>query len=60
MIHYCIAQVDRGEPILVQEVECSKGDSLSDLQERIHAVEHTLLVKAIVKLTQAMVAAKSS
>lgn len=44
----------------MQEVECSKGDSLSDLQERIHAVEHTLLVKAIVKLTQAMVAAKSS
>lgn len=60
MIHYCIAEVDRGEPILVQEVECSKDDSLSDLEERIHGVEHQLLVKAIVKLTQEMIKAKSS
>lgn len=60
MIHYCIAEVDRGEPILVQEVECSKDDSLSDLQERIHSVEHNLLVRAVAQLTHDMIKGKSA
>ena len=32
MIHYVIQQVDRGEPIVTQEVEIRPEDSLQDLE----------------------------
>lgn len=32
MIHYVIQEVDRGTPIVTQEVEISSDDSLEDLQ----------------------------
>jgi phosphoribosylglycinamide formyltransferase len=54
MIHYVISEVDRGEPILVREVECIEGESLEELEGRIHDVEHEIIVKgtglAIVEL----------
>jgi len=40
MIHYVIAAVDRGTPIIVREIEMIKGESLEDLENRMHAVEH--------------------
>ena len=46
MVHYCIAEVDMGEPILVEEVRCHEGESLEQLEDRIHDVEHALIVKA--------------
>jgi len=46
MIHYCIAEVDMGSPILIEEIECREGESLEQLEDRIHAVEHVLIVKA--------------
>jgi phosphoribosylglycinamide formyltransferase len=45
MIHYVIAEVDRGEPIVVQQVEIRKTDSLDDLKQRIRAKEHKAIVK---------------
>ena len=45
MIHYVISAVDRGEPIIVRQIECRKGESLEELQERIHGEEHTLIVE---------------
>lgn len=47
MVHYVVDEVDRGEPIVVREVEMRKGDSLGDLEERVHAVEHGVLVEAV-------------
>ena len=44
MIHYVIEEVDEGEPILVREVEINKGESLEELEERIHKVEHVAIV----------------
>lgn len=44
MIHYVIDAVDRGTPIIVREIEMIKGESLEDLTERIHAVEHVEIV----------------
>ena len=32
MIHYVIREVDRGEPIITQEVEIRPSDSLQNLQ----------------------------
>ncbi|PVU90066.1 hypothetical protein BB561_005035 [Smittium simulii] len=50
MVHHVIAQVDRGEMILSEEIPIEFGDSLKDLENKIHAVEHKLLPLAIEKL----------
>ena len=50
MVHFVIAEVDRGQPILVEKVDCRAGDSLEDLENRIHGVEHVLLVRAAAKV----------
>ncbi|OMJ09877.1 Phosphoribosylglycinamide formyltransferase [Smittium culicis] len=52
MVHHVVAQVDRGEPILSEKVMIQKGDTLEDLENRIHAVEHLLLPKAVTKLLE--------
>ncbi|RPB01071.1 phosphoribosylglycinamide formyltransferase [Choiromyces venosus 120613-1] len=44
MIHHVITAVDRGAPIIVREIEMIKGESLEDLENRIHAVEHIEIV----------------
>ncbi|WVQ85325.1 hypothetical protein IAT38_007490 [Cryptococcus sp. DSM 104549] len=44
MVHRVVAEVDRGEPLLVREVEIKKEDKLEDLEERIHSVEHEIIV----------------
>ncbi|RPA86819.1 phosphoribosylglycinamide formyltransferase [Ascobolus immersus RN42] len=45
MVHYVIGEVDRGEPIVVRDVEMKVGESLDDLEARIHAVEHEAIVE---------------
>ena len=45
MMHHVISEVDMGDPILTQEVEIMGSSSLSDLGERIHKVEHELIVE---------------
>lgn len=49
MAHYVIAEVDRGTPIIIQEIEY-KGENLEQLQERIHSHEHGLITKATAKV----------
>ncbi|XAO23322.1 hypothetical protein I312_102100 [Cryptococcus bacillisporus CA1280] len=44
MVHRVVAEVDRGEPLLVKEVEIKVDDKLQDLEERIHSVEHEIIV----------------
>lgn len=46
-MHYVVDEVDRGEPIVVREVEIRSGDSLGDLEERVHEVERGGLVEAV-------------
>lgn len=45
MIHKVIAEVDRGEPILVCEIDLKIGESLDDYEDRVHKVEHIAIVK---------------
>lgn len=59
MVHYVIDQVDRGEPILVREIECREGEDLHQLEERIHSHEHELIVEATAQVAQQLVAQKS-
>lgn len=49
MIHYVISEVDRGEPILVEEVECRDCQTESELEEKIHKVEWKLIVHGTAK-----------
>ena len=56
MIHYVIEEVDRGEPILIQEIECKNGEDLHQLQERFHAQEHELIVNATAKVVSMLMA----
>jgi phosphoribosylglycinamide formyltransferase len=58
MVHYVIAQVDRGEPILVREIECREGEDLHQLEERIHSHEHELIVEATAKVAGEVLARK--
>lgn len=45
MIHYVIAEVDMGEPIVQAPVEIEGCQDLPALQERIHEAEHKLIVQ---------------
>ena len=38
-------EVDCGEPIITEEVELKKDESLKDLESRMHTVEHRLIVE---------------
>ncbi len=60
MIHYVVEEVDRGAPVLTQEIQIQDGESLEDLEKRIHGYEHELIVKATALLAQKIVAAKGS
>lgn len=58
MIHYVIAEVDRGQPIMTREVECVEGEPLEGLEQRIHSHEHDLIVDATAKLAGDILAKK--
>ncbi|GAA6062986.1 hypothetical protein JCM10212_005809 [Sporobolomyces blumeae] len=47
MVHRVIPLLDAGEPVVVKEVEMKEGESLSELEERIHKVEHVAIVEAV-------------
>ena len=49
MIHYVISEVDRGEPILVEEVSCQDCENEGQLEEKIHKVEWQLIVRGTAK-----------
>ncbi|KAG8928317.1 hypothetical protein FRC01_006132, partial [Tulasnella sp. 417] len=52
MVHYVVQEVDRGEPIVVKEIELKQGESLEDLEARIHQVEHVAIVEATKKVLE--------
>lgn len=49
MIHYVIAAVDEGKPILVKEIELKKDETLEQYEERVHSVEHEAIVEGTKK-----------
>ena len=58
MVHYVIAEVDRGAPILTREIECREGEPLEGLETRIHALEHELIVDATAKVVREITEAR--
>jgi phosphoribosylglycinamide formyltransferase len=47
MVHEVIEQIDAGKVIATQTVPCKAGDSLDDLNQRMHKAEHELIVRAV-------------
>ncbi|KAI9318456.1 phosphoribosylglycinamide formyltransferase [Dichotomocladium elegans] len=58
MVHKVIADVDRGEVILQRQVPIEKSDSLADLEERIHSVEHQIIVEGAQKFLDELLSNK--
>ncbi len=50
MIHRVIPELDAGEPVIVRTVPIREGDSLEQLEQRIHEVEHEAIVQAVRKV----------
>jgi formyltetrahydrofolate-dependent phosphoribosylglycinamide formyltransferase len=51
MIHWVIPEIDAGPVIATATVPIRADDSLADLEARVHATEHRLLVEAVRNLT---------
>lgn len=45
MIHKVIAEVDRGTPVLVKELDLRKEETLEEYEDRVHKVEHLAIVE---------------
>lgn len=46
MIHRVIPLLDAGDPVVVKELEMREGESVEELEDRIHAIEHPAIVEA--------------
>ena len=51
-IHRVIPELDRGAPVLWREIPMKEGESVADLKERIHEVEHEAIVEAVAQVTR--------
>lgn len=47
MVHRVIPEVDAGPPITMEPVPILPDDTVADLEERVHFVEHNLIVAAV-------------
>ncbi|KAF1925643.1 phosphoribosylglycinamide formyltransferase [Didymella exigua CBS 183.55] len=54
MIHEVIAEVDAGDAIVTREVEIRVGETEEQLAERMHTVEHKLIVEGTRKTLEAL------
>lgn len=50
-VHYVIPEIDKGEIILQQSISVAENDTAESLAEKIHTIEHILLVEALQKLS---------
>ncbi|KAI6124755.1 formyl transferase-domain-containing protein [Pisolithus croceorrhizus] len=50
MVHRVVAEVDRGEPLIVREVPIEKGESIEVYEEQLHRVEWEIIVQATRKV----------
>ncbi|SCU88706.1 LAMI_0D11056g1_1 [Lachancea mirantina] len=51
MVHLVIEEVDRGEPVVIKELELVPGtETLEEYETRVHEAEHIAIVEAVQKL----------
>ncbi|MCP4966576.1 MAG: phosphoribosylglycinamide formyltransferase [bacterium] len=47
MVHRVVAEVDAGPAVVAEPVPIFQDESVADLEERVHLVEHNLIVAAV-------------
>ena len=47
MVHRVVPEVDAGPVVVMEPVPIFRDDSIEDLEERVHLVEHNLIVAAV-------------
>ena len=52
VVHQVVKDVDRGEPLIVREVEMVEGEPIEEFEERLHGVEHEIIVQAAKKVLE--------
>jgi len=52
MVHRVVKEVDRGQPIIIRELPMEKGEMLEAFEERLHKVEHEIIVEAAAKVLE--------
>ncbi|KAI0815247.1 phosphoribosylglycinamide formyltransferase [Irpex lacteus] len=50
MVHRVVREVDRGQPVIVQEVEIKPGEPIEAYEERLHKTEWDIIVKGTAKI----------
>lgn len=50
MIHRVVKDVDKGEPIIIRQIDFVKGESIEEYETRLHLVEHEIIVEATSKV----------
>ena len=50
MVHEVVPEVDRGRPIVVREIPLHKGETLEELEARMHVIEHEIIVEAAAEM----------
>ncbi|EAU93374.2 phosphoribosylglycinamide formyltransferase [Coprinopsis cinerea okayama7 len=52
MVHKVVREVDRGQPVVVREVPIEKGEPIEAFEERLHKVEHEIIVEGTNKILE--------
>ncbi|KAL8817778.1 MAG: hypothetical protein Q9223_003453 [Gallowayella weberi] len=47
MMHYVITEVDAGEPLVIKELDIQQGETLAQLEERMHNLEWVAIVEGV-------------
>jgi formyltetrahydrofolate-dependent phosphoribosylglycinamide formyltransferase len=50
MVHHVVKEVDRGEPVVVREVEIKRGEPLEAYEDRLHRTEWEIIVEGTRKV----------
>ena len=50
MVHRVVAEVDRGEPLIVREVSIERGEPIETYEQRLHEVEWEIIVQATTRV----------
>ncbi|EGN95783.1 hypothetical protein SERLA73DRAFT_162525 [Serpula lacrymans var. lacrymans S7.3] len=50
MVHRVVREVDRGEPVMVREVEMKEGEPIDAFEDRLHRIEWEIIVQGTKKM----------
>ncbi|KAH7909225.1 formyl transferase [Hygrophoropsis aurantiaca] len=50
MVHRVVKEVDRGQPLIVREVEIKQGEPIEEFEKRLHTIEWEIIVQGAKKV----------